>query len=215
VTGAVDAQRDRWSRAFAETPGMFGEKPSGPGREAADLFRREGTRAVLDLGCGTGRDALHFARQGLAVTAADYSPPGLRALLGRARKEETADRVRAVLLDARRPLPFRAGAFDACYSHMLFCMAFARPELDLLALEARRVLRPGGLHVLTVRHTGDAHCGQGIDRGDGMWEVGGFTVRFFDRAAVERVAAGGLEDLREYEEGGLPRKLWRVILRKG
>ena len=78
-----------------------------------------------------------------------------------------------------------------------------------------RALRPGGLHVYAVRHTGDAHYGAGISHGDSMFENGGFIVHFFDRALVGRLAAGfTLLDLTAFEEGGLPRCLWRATLRR-
>ena len=49
---------------------------------------------------------------------------------------------------------------------MLFNMALTTAGLDQLTAEVRRVLRPGGLHVYTVRHTGDAHYGAGTRHGD-------------------------------------------------
>ena len=41
--------------------------------EIADRFFGPGTH-VLDLGCGTGEDAIHFAHRGLRITAIDISP---------------------------------------------------------------------------------------------------------------------------------------------
>jgi hypothetical protein len=94
-------------------------------------------------------------------------------------------------------------------------MALRTPELDALTDEVRRVLRPDGLHVYTVRHVGDAHFGAGMAHGDGMFENGGFIVHFFDRALVDRLASGfSLLDVHEFQEGELPRNLWRVTLRK-
>jgi hypothetical protein len=93
-------------------------------------------------------------------------------------------------------------------------MALTTPELQRLAAEIRRTLRPGGLHVYTVRTTEDAHYGTGLDRGDDMYEVGGFIVHFFSRALVDRLAAGyDLLEVSEFEEGDLPRRLYRVTLR--
>jgi hypothetical protein len=75
----------------------------------------------------------------------------------------------------------------------------------------RRVLRPGGVFVYTVRHTGDAHYGTGIARGDDIYEHGGFAVHFFSRALVDRLASGWtLTEVHAFEEGELPRRLWRV-----
>jgi hypothetical protein len=43
----------------------------------------------------------------------------------------------------------------------------------------------------------------------------GFVVHFFDRALVDRLATGcTLLDLEPFEEGGRPRRLWRVTLRR-
>ena len=79
----------------------------------------------------------------------------------------------------------------------------------------RRLLRSDGLHVYTVRHVGDAHFGTGIARGDGMYESGGFVVHFFDRTLVDRLATGfEIVEVHEFDEGELPRRLWRVTLRK-
>jgi hypothetical protein len=98
---------------------------------------------------------------------------------------------------------------------MLYCMALTTLELERLSREVRRVLVPGGLNVYTVRHTGDAHCGTGIHRGEERWEVGGFIVHFFGREKVVHLASGfEIVGIDEFEEGGLPRKLFRVTLRK-
>ena len=88
---------------------------------------------------------------------------------------------------------------------MLFSMAI---------MNAWRVLKPGGLNIFTVRHTGDPHCGTGIHRGEEMYEVGGFIVNFFDRTKVDRLAQGyEVLSVDEFEEGAMPRRLYRVTLR--
>ena len=48
-----------------------------------------------------------------------------------------------------------------------------------------------------------------------MYEVGGFIVHFFDKEKVERMAKGyEILSVDPFEEGKLPRKLFRVTLRK-
>jgi SAM-dependent methyltransferase len=118
--------------------------------------------------------------------------------------------------DVRYALPFAADSFDASYSHMLFCMALSTADLDRLSAEMFRVVRPGGLVIYTVRTTHDAHYGAGIQRGEDTFEHGGFVVHFFDRELVERVAASGFSvaDITAFTEGALPRRLWRVTMRK-
>jgi SAM-dependent methyltransferase len=77
--------------------------------------------------------------------------------------------------------------------------------------EIGRVLRPGGTLVYTVRHTGDAHYGTGVAHADDIFEHGGFAVHFFDRDLVDALADGWvLREVHAFEEGELPRRLWRV-----
>jgi SAM-dependent methyltransferase len=84
-------------------------------------------------------------------------------------------------------------------------------EIHAAVGEIRRVLRPGGVLVYTVRHTGDAHYGAGTAHGDDIYEHGGFAVHFFDRDLVDALADGWtLNEVHAFEEGDLPRRLWRV-----
>ena len=118
--------------------------------------------------------------------------------------------------DVRTPLPFADETFDACYSHMLLCMALTSSEIGFLSKEIRRVLKPGGLNVYTVRNTTDPHYRTGIHRGEDMWEIGGgFIVHFFSREKVERLAKGyEIVAIEEFEEGEVLKRLFAVTLRK-
>jgi SAM-dependent methyltransferase len=210
----LDAQRGQWQSTFRANPDMYGTDPSEPGAYAACLFAREQVRDLLEIGAGQGRDTLAFLRAGLAVTALDYAAAAL-AHLQQATGAGLAGRLTTAVHDVRKPLPLPDGGFDAVYSHMLFNMALTTTELEALTGEVRRTLRPAGLHVYTVRHTGDAHYGAGTSHGDNMFENGGFIVHFFDRALLDRLATGfTLLDLTPFEEGDLPRRLWRITLRR-
>jgi SAM-dependent methyltransferase len=194
---------------------MFGRDPSEAARRALEFLQQEGTTQLLELGCGQGRDTLFFAQNGFRVTAADYSQAGIRAIEEKARTAGLTQNLTSLCLDARQPLPFADQSFEACYSHMLYCIALTTPEIERLSCEVWRVLKPGGINIFTVRHTGDPHCAAGIHRGEDMWEVGGFIVHFFSRQKVLRLAEPyEIVSIAEFEEGGLPRKLFWVALRK-
>jgi len=180
-----------------------------------ELFEAAGVHDLLELGAGQGRDTLLFLAAGLLVTALDFAADGLEQIARKARAAGVAGAISSVPADVRAPLPLETASFDACYSHMLFSMALATSELDALAAEVQRVVRPGGLVVYTVRNTSDSHFVAGIDHGDGMFEMGGFIVHFFDRDLIERLARGfELVDVAEYEEGRLPRRLFAVTMRR-
>ena len=211
----LDAQRIHWQKTFVQNPEMFGSEPSQPARAAAELFEKEGKTSILELGGGQGRDTLFFARAGFQVHVLDYSDSAVNAIIEKARQLGLTGSVTALRHDVREGLPFNDESFDGCYSHMLYCMALTTAELERLSAEVRRVLRPNGLHIYTVRHTSDPDYGKGIHRGEDLYEVGGFIVHFFSKEKVERLAKGyQILSVDEFEEGKLPRKLFRVTLRK-
>jgi SAM-dependent methyltransferase len=145
----------------------------------------------------------------------DYSQIAVDTVIAKAHASGLKDSVTALRHDVREPLPFQRETFDAAFSHMLYCMPITNAEVERLSQEILRVLKPGGLNIFTVRHTSDPHFGTGVHRGEEMYEVGGFIVNFFDRAKVERVSQGyEILSVDEFEEGGMPRRLFRVTLRK-
>jgi SAM-dependent methyltransferase len=211
----LDAQKQHWTGVLGSRPEMFGPEPSAPARRTAAELKMAGVQRLLELGGGQGRDTVFFAAHGFDVHALDYSSTGVGEILRAAVQAGVSQRVTASEHDVRRRLPAADASFDACYSHMLFCMALTTAELASLSAEILRVLRPGGLCVYTVRNTSDPDFGRGIHRGEGLYENQGFIVHFFDRAKVEQLASGWeLLGVEEFEEGKLPRRLFRVTMRK-
>ncbi|QIQ01205.1 class I SAM-dependent methyltransferase [Streptomyces liangshanensis] len=112
------------------------------------LIGQEGA-AVLDCSCGIGTQAIGLALHGHRVTGTDLSPrAAARAAREAARRNLT---LRTAAADMRR-LPFPDGRFDA-----VVCADNSLPHLltegDVVAAlaEMRRVLRPGGLLLVSTR----------------------------------------------------------------
>lgn len=204
-------QQRHWQSVYTAHPEMYGWHPSAPAQHAAAVFGAAGAGSVLELGAGHGRDTLHFAREGFVVHATDFSATGLDQLRAQAAHEGLAGSVRTTVHDARDPLAFPEACLDGVFAHMLLCMALSTQEIHALVAEVKRVLRPGGTLVCTVRHTGDGHYGTGTAHGDDIYEQGGFAVHFFSRALVDDLAEGWhLQEVHPFHEGELPRRLWRI-----
>jgi len=206
-----EPQRLHWDATYAAHPSMYGDRPSAPAVYAAKIFREAGAHDVVELGAGHGRDALFFAREGFAVHALDFCATALQQLSKVAQALGVCERVKTTLHDVRAPLPLPDTSTDAVFAHMLLCMDLSTEQIHALVGEVSRVLRPGGVFVYTVRHTGDAHYGAGISHGDNIYEHGGFAVHFFTRELVTAIADGWtLVEIHDFEEGHLPRRLWRI-----
>jgi SAM-dependent methyltransferase len=208
-------QHQHWQDTYRAHPDMYGSAPSAPAVYAAKVFKAAGAEIVLELAAGHGRDALYFAQRGFKVVAADFSDVAVDQLLRAAQAEGVAAQILALVHDLREPLPLEDRSVDAVFAHMGLCMALSTKEIHTLVNEVWRVLRPGGKFVYTVRHIGDAHYGVGKPYGDDIFEHGGFAVHFFSRQLVDALADGWiLNDVYDFEEGELPRRLWRVTTTK-
>jgi len=211
----LNKQRQHWEHTFSSKPDMFGDTPSEAAIKAAETFKKEGKTNILELGAGQGRDTIFFAQKGFRVHVLDYCQSGIETIKQKANALGLSQSITTKCHDVRNPLPFEDGTFEGCFSHMLYCMALTTKELEFLSKEIRRVLKTGGLNIYTVRHIGDPHYGTGIPRGEDMYEVGGFIVHFFSLEKVKHLARGyEMVEIEEFEEGELPRKLFRVTLRK-
>ena len=102
-------------------------------------------RAVLDLGCGTGRHSLWLASNGAHVTALDFSA----GMLTEARAKPGTELIRFLAHDLHTPLPFPDASFDLVVSGLV--LEHLR-ELGGFFREARRVLKPTGRAVISAMH---------------------------------------------------------------
>ena len=110
--------------------------------EIPRLLEISASSNVLDIGCGAGGYALHFAATiGCRVTGIDVNEHGIHASEQSAHTRHLSDRARFLQHDASMPLPFRDRTFDAAYSNDAFCHIPNRIEL---LRECRRVLKSGG-----------------------------------------------------------------------
>ena len=94
---------------------------------------------VLDIACGTGNTALPLARSGCIVTGVDIATN----LLEQARARAAAEGLSITFDEGdAEALPYADSSFDAVTT--MFGAMFA-PRPELVASEAARVLKPGGL----------------------------------------------------------------------
>jgi ubiquinone/menaquinone biosynthesis C-methylase UbiE len=97
---------------------------------------------VLEVGCGSGRYALHLGEKvGCRLIGLDINEPGVRNANQLALATGLASQVRFEQCDAAKKLPFDNNTFDAVFSNDVLCHLPGRPEV---LVEIFRVLKPGG-----------------------------------------------------------------------
>ena len=194
---------------------MFGLEPSKAAINTLENFKKEKINEIVELGSGLGRDTLFFAKNSIHVSALDYSPAAIKIINKKSKKNKLSNLVSTKIFDIRKKLPFEDNSIEASFSHMLYCMALSTSELKYLNSEIYRILKPDGINIYTVRHTGDADYKNGIHIGEDLYENDGFIVHFFSEEKVKKISYGfDIINIEKFEEGKFPRKLFRVILKK-
>ena len=194
---------------------MFGLSQSSSAEKALRLFNQEKINNIVELGAGLGRDSLYFAKNSIKTTALDYSASAINVINEKIKKNNLSKYLSTKIFDVRKNLPFEDNSIEACYSHMLYCMALTNEDLQNLNTEILRILKPGGYNIYTVRHTDDGDYKNGIHRGEDLYENDGFIVHYFSSKKINSLI-NGFENtyLEKFEEGTFPRKLFYVVNKK-
>ena len=194
---------------------MFGLEPSFPAKKAIKLFKEQKIKKIIELGAGLGRDTIFFAKNSIHVEALDYSPSAIKVINEKAEKQNLSNYISTKIFDIRKKIPFKDNSVDACFSHMLYCMALTNIELESLNNEICRVLKPNGINIYTVRHTNDGDYRKGNHRGEDLYENDGFIIHFFSKDKVNSLLKGFQNlEIENFEEGNFPRKLFIVYNKK-
>ena len=211
----LDQQSQHWEINFSNKPEMFGLEPSASAIKALKIFKKNKINNIIELGAGLGRDSIFFAKNNIKTKALDYSDSGIKIINNKIEKNNLSNVISTKLFDVRKKLPFKDNSIEGCYSHMLYCMALTTNDLKKLNNEIKRILKPGGINIYTVRHTNDGDFKNGIHVGEDLYENDGFIVHYFSKEKVNSLLDGFNNiTLEEFEEGTFPRKLFFVINEK-
>jgi len=111
--------------------------------EALNLNKPEESH-LLDMGCGRGRIAHHFATlSGGQVSGYNIDPNQIESAIDWAVETNMSDRLHFKEGNHHDPLDFESASFDGCFSFQAVWPFFKKNELDDHAREMYRVLKPG------------------------------------------------------------------------
>lgn len=137
-----------------------------------------GSRRVLEIGCGTGEDAVHLALRGARVLATDPSPSMLRVAAEKAAQAGCSRRIEFRCMPLERLGAELAGErFDGVWSN--FGAVNCVPRLDAAVAELAALVEPGAplAWVVMGKHA--------------PWEWAWFLSRGNPRKAFRRERRGG------------------------
>nr|WP_255774481.1 class I SAM-dependent methyltransferase [Microbulbifer zhoushanensis] len=153
----------------------MGEKVKSDDRWLEKWYPTIQGKAVLELGCGKGRDTSKLARVAGELVAADISPA-----LG------LGDLARVLQLDHSRRLPFPGCTFDVVIASLTLHY-FDWKTTGKVFSEIARVLGDGGNLICRLNSNRDIHHGAvgHPELEPGLYSVNGQLKRFFTKSDIE------------------------------
>lgn len=201
---------EHWQRFWEQADGLDLDDVYGTDgrlvREITGLGDLAGKR-ILEVGAGTGRDAVALAKAGAEVLTLDYVPGSLGLTIKAAGMAQVTV---APVCGNGESMPFAEGTFDVVFHQGL--LEHFRDPLPLLR-ENIRILKPGGTLVVDVPQRWHYYTlGKkfliAIDRWFAGWETE-FSIGELENL----VRREGLEVTRSYGDWMVP-GLWYRALRK-
>jgi len=174
-----------WNRIYKSNNRFFGEEPSNFAILCFNDMETNYVQKVLEIGVGPGRDTVFFASKGFLVDALDYSITAIEILSEIAQEKKL--KIKLQVHDIKKPFPFPDAHFDAVYSHMLLNMRFSLEEIHSILSEVNRMLKPNGLNFFSVRNHNDKFYGKGVEVENGIYDIGGFEIRFFSKEEISNL----------------------------
>lgn len=146
--------------------------------EAALRRLGDAPRRILDFGCNIGSASRLFLEAGHELVGVDISESAIDAA------RQLVPGGQFLCIDSEARLPFADASFDACFSSEVIEHLF---DVRGNIREVRRLLRPGGLFLLTTPYHGWIKNLLVVTFNfEGHFAASGGHIRFFSRKSLER-----------------------------
>jgi malonyl-CoA O-methyltransferase len=181
-----------------------------------EVMRRTfaGTRygAVLELGCGTGKNTTLLAQIADSVQAIDFSV----AMIERARRRASFDNVKFIIGDVTKPWPFADAAINLIACNLVLEHI---ENLQFIFVEAGRVLAHGGNLFVSELHPFRQYRGTqaSFERDGQSHKVAAFlhdVTDFIDAALDNNLTLETIKEWRHEEDKDKPPRLISFLFKK-
>ncbi|TSC94018.1 MAG: methyltransferase [Parcubacteria group bacterium Licking1014_1] len=132
---------NQWNNIFKKEGKVY-FKPQEDMSAMVKLFKKRGIKKVLDLGCGSGRHVVYFAKNGFETYGIDIAPVGLKMTKDWLKQEKFKANLK--LCPIFKKLPYKSNFFGAIIAVQV--VSHEKIEnIRKLIKEMDRILKPNGL----------------------------------------------------------------------
>ena len=211
---SVEAAYTKWSETYDSDPNRTRDLDAIVTRQWLG-GRRFG--AILEIGCGTGKNAEFLATIADRVTAVDFSPGMLGQAAAKAEAQGFAERVDFAIVDVAQPWPLADGQFDLIVCNLVLEHV---ANLSDVFSEAARVLSAGSEFFLCELHPFRQYEGTvaNFNRQGATTAIAAFThhiSEFLGAAAENGFSLARFDERWHGDDAGRPPRLAAFLFQLG
>jgi len=179
-----------------------GIEPSVFAKDFVKLMKKNEVDSVLEVGCGNGRDSIHFAKSGFRATSIDIVPKAVELAKSNARKAKVDIAFKVASVEK---LPFEDASFGGVFTLSVLHSTNLKKSLPEIA----RVLQPSGVAFIYIY--GDTQYEDGKATED--------TIKYTDylrdlKTLGFKILESYTDTEQEFDEFGEKHRIFVVTLQK-
>ena len=178
-------------------------EPSLFAKDFAKLMKEYKVDSVLEVGCGNGRDSIHFAKKGFGTTSIDIVPKAIDLAKKNAKKAEVDIEFKVANVEN---LPFEDNSFGALFTLSVLHSTDLKKSLP----EVARILKLDGVAFFYIY--GDTQFEEDKPKED--------TIKYNDYIKALKnlgfkIIESYIEQEDDFDEFGEKHRIFVVLLQKG
>jgi SAM-dependent methyltransferase len=207
---------DYWNKLY-DSKFYFGTGPTKLAKKAESLLVESKVKRILELGCGQGRDAIHFAQLGYDVNAVDISQNAIESIK-KIKTDLDLTTLQPQIHDIAKPLPFSEESFDFIYSNLAL-QFFDINQLEQNFQNISKILKKDSFFLFSTKKIGDKYYKFGTKVSENAYENKGIIRYFYDSETLTNVLSKNFEilELEADEHMNLDQTKsvwWKILVKK-
>ena len=206
----IQSAYNKWSASYDIDENLTRDLDQKVTREA---LANQRFHSILEIGCGTGKNTLFFARIAEQVRALDFS----RGMIEKAKEKVRAENVRFSISDLTKQWPCEDGEYDLVVCNLVLEHI---EDLSHIFSEAARTLEPNGRFFINELHPFKQYEGKKarFSRGEETIQVDAFVHHisdFLNAAAVNDLKLVMLNEYWHEKDQSKPPRLVSFMFERG
>lgn len=213
----TDNKRLSYWNSLYDKKNFFGTGPTKLAKYAESALQKNEINNLLEIGCGQGRDAIHFSQLGYNVNAFDISSKAIK-FVEEIKNSLELTNLNLIVHDAEKPLPYSKENFDFVYSNLAL-QFFNLDQLQTIFTNIANAMKEDSLLLFSTKKKGDKYYEFGNKINENAFEYSGITRYFFEKPILESVLKNHFKILEFNEDSHMNLDSsvsvwWKILVQK-